>query len=71
MEDIASYAFTDCHAQIHIEAYSSDAHTGIMLTRRSEIRGIMVVVVAMMRVTRMASGLNFGRRHGHWEQWRC
>ena len=63
MKDVATYAFADCHAQIDVQSYPGDAHAGVMLVRRSEIRGVMVVVVSVMRVSRMAARLYFGRRH--------
>ena len=68
MKDIAPDAFADCHAQIHIQSYPGDAHAGVMLVRRSEIRVIMMMVVAVMRMSRMASRLDFGCRHGDGER---
>ena len=64
MEDIASYAFTDGHAQVHIQPYPGNAHAGIVLIRRRQVRGVMVVVVAAVGMSCMLSGLHFGRRHG-------
>jgi hypothetical protein len=66
MEDIATNTFGYRHAQVDIESDPGDAHTGIVFVRRSQI--CVIVMMVVMRMSRMTSRLNCSRNHWHSSQ---
>lgn len=62
VEDVASYAFADGHAQVDVQADARDAHAGIVLVLGHKIR--VVVMVVVVRVAAVAARLGLGRAHG-------
>src|SRR4051812_13423052 len=63
MEDVASHSLSNSHAEINVEADSSDPHSSIFLIGGYQI-GIIVAMV-VMGMTSMAASLCLGAtRHG-------
>lgn len=72
VEDVASGALADGHAEIDVQADAGDAHAGILLVGGEQVR--IVVGVVVVRVARMAAGLRLLLRlggHGGWGNVSC
>ena len=64
VEDVAADTFAHGHAQVDIQSDARDAHAGIVLVLGDEVCVVMVVVMAVVRVARVAARLRLRRAHG-------
>lgn len=65
IEDVASEALADSHAQVDVEANLGNAHAGVILVLGQE-EGVVVVMVVMTGVASFLRGARHGGRGKEW-----